>query len=68
MTDLAHFARAVDSLRRVPLTAAEEALADDAMLSLSKLRDALVGRNANLLACRIDEALERVEDACRGRV
>jgi hypothetical protein len=26
MTDLAHFARAVDSLRRVPLTAAEEAL------------------------------------------
>lgn len=35
-----------------------ERLADDALLAMSKLRDALVTWNENTAACRIDEAME----------
>jgi hypothetical protein len=43
----------------------EEAVADDAFLSMSKLRDLLVRRNDNLGACRVDEAIEALTAACR---
>lgn len=43
----------------------EEAVADDALLALSKLRDLLVRRDANLSACLVDDAIASVEAACR---
>ena len=52
---------------RIILTSAEEALADSALLILSKLRDELVLRDANRTACRIDEVVEALVAACRGR-
>lgn len=47
------------------ITEIEEAIADDALLALSKLRDMLVRRDANLAACLIDDAIHAVEAACR---
>ena len=52
---------------RIVLTSAEEALADSALLILSRLRDQLVHRNANRTACRVDETMEALVAACRGR-
>ena len=49
----------------IRITEAEEAIADDALLALSKLRDMFVRRDANLAACRVDEAIEAVMIACR---
>lgn len=43
----------------------EEAQADAALLALSKLRDMLVRRDANLSACLIDDAIASVAGACR---
>jgi len=48
--------------------AAEEALADEALLALFKLRDRLVHRNANSLACRVDEQMEALESLARSSV
>lgn len=47
-------------LRRSKLLAASstEEMADAALLSLSKLRDWLMIENANIPACRVDEAME----------
>lgn len=45
----------------------EEAVADDAFLAMSKLRDLLVRRDDNIGACRVDEAIEALTAACRGR-
>jgi hypothetical protein len=42
-----------------------EALADDAFLSMAKLRDKLVLSNRNTAACRVDEAIEALQVACR---
>lgn len=42
-----------------------EQLADDALLLLSKLRDRLVVENANIPACRVDEAIEITLAAAR---
>lgn len=47
------------------ITEIEEAIADDALLALSKLRDQLVRRDANLSACLIDDAIATIEAACR---
>lgn len=47
------------------ITEAEEAHADAALLALSKLRDMLVRRDANLAACKIDDAIHAVEAASR---
>lgn len=47
------------------ITEIEEAVADDALLALSKLRDLLVRRDANLSACLVDDAIASVEAACR---
>lgn len=47
------------------ITEAEEAHADAALLALSKLRDQLVRRDANLAACLIDDAIASVEAASR---
>lgn len=47
------------------LNEVEEAVADDAFLSMSKLRDLLVRRNDNHAACRVDEAIEKLTAACR---
>ena len=47
------------------ITETEEAHADAALLALSKLRDLLVRRDANLSACLIDDAIASVEAACR---
>jgi uncharacterized protein YaiI (UPF0178 family) len=44
---------------------AEEAHADAALLALSRLRDLLVRRDANLAACLIDDAIHAVEAASR---
>ena len=52
---------------RIVLTSAEEALADSALLILSKLRDQLVQRDAVRTACRVDETMEALVAACRGR-
>jgi site-specific recombinase len=52
---------------RIVLTSAEEALADSALLILSRLRDQLVQRDANRTAWRVDETMEALVDACRGR-
>jgi len=49
-------------------TAAEEAQADAALLVLFKLRDALVWRNANTDACRVDAIMADLEDFAKGRV
>jgi hypothetical protein len=42
-----------------------EQLADDALLAMSKLRDALALQNANTPACRVDEAMEFTLAAAR---
>lgn len=42
-----------------------ERLADDAFISMTKLRDMLVHRDRNTTACRVDEAIEALEVACR---
>lgn len=42
-----------------------EQLADAALLALSKLRDRLVVENANIPACRVDEAIFTVLAAAR---
>ena len=47
------------------MTRLEEALADDALLALFKLRDSLVHRDANLLACRVDEIMSELESFAR---
>jgi hypothetical protein len=47
------------------LLPAEERDADAAFLHLSKLRDRLVWADENTAACRVDEAIERLEEACR---
>ena len=39
--------------------------ADTAFLHLSKLRDRLVWADENTAACRVDEAIEKLEAACR---
>lgn len=73
MTDLAHltgdeamqatmFKQRVASLAD---TSREEDLADEAFLALAKLRDRLVLANRNTAACRVDEAIEKLQDACR---
>lgn len=49
----------------VVITAAEEVEADIALAALSKLRDQLVRRDANLSACLIDDAIATIEAACR---
>lgn len=49
----------------VIITAAEEVEADTALAALSKLRDHLVRRDANLSACLIDDAIATIEAACR---
>lgn len=46
----------------------EEAVADDAFLSMSKLRDLLVRRDAKLAACLVDDAIHALETACREKV
>lgn len=50
------------------ITEIEEAVADDALLALSKLHDLLVRRDANLSACLVDDAIASVEAACRENV
>lgn len=50
------------------ITEAEEAFADAALLNLSRLRDLLVRRDANLAACLIDDAIHALETACREKV
>lgn len=65
---LTQFANAVASVRADKFSPAEEALADQALLALFKLRDHLVHRNANALACRVDEQMEAVERLARGAV
>lgn len=47
------------------LPSMEEELADRAFLSLAKLRDNLVLSNHNHAACRVDEAIERLQEACK---
>lgn len=47
------------------LPPASERDADAAFLHLSKLRERLVWADENLAACRVDEAIERLEEACR---
>jgi hypothetical protein len=47
------------------LSEAEESHADAALLALSKLRDMLVRRDANLAACLVDDAIHAVEAASR---
>lgn len=47
------------------LTEIEEAHADAALLALSKLRDMLVRRDANLSADLVSDAIASVEAACR---
>lgn len=51
----------------IVLTSAEEALADSALLILSKLRDRLVERDANRTAERFEQISDDVVSACRGR-
>jgi uncharacterized protein YaiI (UPF0178 family) len=50
------------------LTEAEEAFADAALLNLSRLRDLMVRRDANLAACLVDDAIHAVETACREKM
>ena len=50
------------------ITEAEEAHADAALLALSRLRDVLVRRDANLSACLVDDAIASVEAACREKM
>ena len=52
---------------RIVLTSAEEALADSALLILSKLIDELAARGANRTATRFSEISADVVAACRGR-
>lgn len=47
------------------ITEAEEAFADAALLNLSRLRDLLVRRDANLSADLVSDAIASVEAACR---
>lgn len=47
------------------LTEAEEAHADAALLALSRLRDLLVRRDANLAADLVSDAIASVEAASR---
>ena len=42
-----------------------EAMADRAFLEMSKLRERLVIRDRNSAACRVDEAIEALQAACR---
>lgn len=46
-------------------TSREEALADEAFLAMAKLRDRLIGADRNIAACRVDEAIEKLQAACR---
>lgn len=62
---------AIDALQSghpLRITEVEEAHADAALLALSKLRDMLVRRDANLAACLIDDAIHAVETACREKM
>lgn len=47
------------------LTEIQEAHVDAALLSLFRLRDEFVRTDDNHAACRIDEAMELVQAACR---
>lgn len=58
---LRQFASAAEQIR----IRANEAAIDDALLSLSRVRDQLVGLDMNTAACRVDEAIEDIEDRCR---
>ena len=42
-----------------------ERMADDAFAMLWKLRERLVVRDHNKAACRVDEAIEALQAACR---
>lgn len=42
-----------------------EGMADDILLQLSKLRERLVVRDFNTAACRVDEAIDAMQAACR---
>jgi hypothetical protein len=57
---LAHFRAATE---RLPALSEQDA--DTAFLHMSKLRDRLVHADENLAACRVDEAIERLQEACR---
>lgn len=48
-----------------PVGAAEERIADAALLAMHRLRDRLVHSNRNTAACKVDEAMGALEDACR---
>lgn len=50
------------------LPSIEERLADDALLAVFKLRDRLVHLQRNTEACRVDEAMELLEEVARGIV
>jgi hypothetical protein len=50
-------------LDRLPPISEQDA--DAAFLRLSRLRDRLVGANEHIAACRVDEAIEKLEEACR---
>ena len=47
------------------MTPRDEQLADDALLSLSKLRDNLVMANKRVAAELVESAIQTIEDACR---
>lgn len=51
-----------------PLTTPEADLADAALLAMFRLRDALVHRDANRSACRVDDMMAEFEGFVRGRV
>ena len=61
-------APAPDWLKGPTMTAMEEALTDAALLSLFRLRDSLVLRNANLAACEVDSVMDRLEVWARANV
>lgn len=58
------FAESTASLRL--LEPSTEALADDALLAVFKLRDRLVARDCNHAACRIERIMDDLEAEVRG--
>ena len=50
---------------QVPTTELPVVLDVDPVVGLSRIRDQLVGLDLNLAACRVDEAIEAIEDKCR---
>lgn len=61
----ARASRLLKAAQPSPIGSAEERMADDALFAMQQLRENLVLANMNLPACKVDDAMEALQAACR---